>query len=211
MNTEDADLVLSLASKIVAAYLTSNAVGPEQLPQLVRDVRRSLATAAQASTTEAEPLVPAVNPKRSVTHDHIVCLEDGRKMKTLLRHLKTAHDMTADEYRQRWGLPANYPMTAPAYTEQRSNIARSFGLGRLRASLDIAESPTGEPAADTSPEPDAGASTDERPSAGTGPDDADPPVKGAATTAVAAPAKRERKGPARRRPSAKRPPARRRR
>lgn len=129
MSNNDSDLVLYLASEIVAAYLTSNPVTPEQLPQLVRDVRQSLATADQISSAEPEPLVPAVNPKRSVARDYIVCLEDGRKLKTLLRHLKTAHNMTADEYRRRWGLPGNYPMIAQAYAEQRSGIARTVNGG----------------------------------------------------------------------------------
>ena len=87
-------------------------------------------TASASSEPEPEPLKPAVPVKKSVMPDYIICLEDGKKLKMLKRHLKTAYNMTPDEYRQRWGLPANYPMVAPNYAKQRSRLAKKIGLGR---------------------------------------------------------------------------------
>lgn len=126
----DTDPILALSSQIIAAYVTRNAVDHDSLPGLIRDVRAALAGATEPSTPVEQPLVPAVNPKKSVFGDHIVCLEDGQRMKVLRRHLKAAHGMTPGEYRQRWGLPADYPMTAPAYAAVRSELAKDFGLGR---------------------------------------------------------------------------------
>ena len=129
----DPDILLSLSSQIVSAYVTKNAVDHESLPTLIRDVRAALTSAAEPPAPVEEPPVPTVDPKKSVFRDHIICLEDGQKMKMLRRHLQTAHGMTPDEYRQRWGLPRDYPMAAPSYAAMRSDMAKEIGLGRKPA------------------------------------------------------------------------------
>ena len=124
--------LLPLASEIVAAHVSNNKITPAELPQLIREVYQAL---VQASAGETGPIPrgdPAVPVKKSVTPDFIVCLEDGEKMKMLKRHLRTAHGMSLDQYRQRWGLPADYPMTAPNYTKTRSKLAKQIGLGTAR-------------------------------------------------------------------------------
>jgi len=121
--------LLALTAEIVSAHVGRNHVEPELLPELIRGVYRSLTGAETAPAPVAEKLVPAVPIKKSVFPDHIVCLEDGKKLKMLKRHLKTAYDMTPDQYRERWGLPADYPMTAPNYAEHRSSLAKKIGLG----------------------------------------------------------------------------------
>jgi len=124
--------LLPLASEIVAAQVANNKIIPAELPQLIREVYQAL---VQASAAESGPIPrgePAVPIKKSVTPDFIVCLEDGEKMKMLKRHLRTAHGMSLDQYRQRWGLAADYPMTAPNYTKARSKLAKQIGLGTTR-------------------------------------------------------------------------------
>ena len=124
--------LLPLVSDIVAAHVANNKTTPAELPQLIREVYQAL---VQASAGETGPITrgdPAVPVKKSVTPDFIVCLEDGEKMKMLKRHLRTAHGMSLDQYRQRWGLPADYPMTAPNYTKTRSKLAKQIGLGTTR-------------------------------------------------------------------------------
>ncbi|MBS1035877.1 MucR family transcriptional regulator [Gluconobacter cerinus] len=123
-----ADL-LPLTADIVAAYLSQNELSADQLPALIRSVHDALATPSTPETVAEEAPTPAVNPKRSVFPDYIICLEDGKKLKMLRRHLKTAYNMTPEEYRARWGLPREYPMVAPSYSEQRSSLAREIGLG----------------------------------------------------------------------------------
>ncbi|MFT8480574.1 MucR family transcriptional regulator [Gluconobacter cerinus] len=123
-----ADL-LPLTADIVAAYLSQNELSADQLPALIRSVHDALATPATPEPVSEEAPPPAVNPKRSVFPDYIICLEDGKKLKMLRRHLKTAYNMTPEEYRARWGLPKEYPMVAPSYSEKRSSLAREIGLG----------------------------------------------------------------------------------
>ena len=123
-----ADL-MPLTADIVAAYLSQNALSADQLPGLIRSVHNALATPTKAEPVAEEAPTPAVHPKRSVFPDYIICLEDGKKLKMLRRHLKTAYNMTPDEYRARWGLPREYPMVAPSYSEKRSSLAREIGLG----------------------------------------------------------------------------------
>lgn len=120
-----ADL-LPLTADIVAAYLSQNDLSAEHLPALIRSVHDALAMPRLAVEDD---LVPAVDPKRSVFPNHIICLEDGRKFQMLRRHLKIAYNMTPDQYRARWGLPREYPMVAPRYSEKRSSLAREIGLG----------------------------------------------------------------------------------
>ncbi|MFT8347246.1 MucR family transcriptional regulator [Gluconobacter oxydans] len=125
----------SLTAEIVAAYLSRNDVAPDMLPGLIRSVHTALTGPAVSEAAAEEAPVPVVNPKKSVFPDYIICLEDGKKLKMLRRHLKTAYNMTPDEYRARWGLPPEYPMVAPGYSAQRASLAREIGLGsRTRAS-----------------------------------------------------------------------------
>lgn len=120
---------IELTADIVAAYVSNNAVAPAALPDLIASVRRSLAGLNGQEAPEA-PLAPAVNPKRSVFPDYIVCLEDGKKFKSLKRHLTTHYELSPAEYRAKWKLPADYPMVAPSYAAARSALAKEMGLGR---------------------------------------------------------------------------------
>ena len=121
--------LLPLASEIVAAQVSNNKITPAELPQLIREVYRALAQASGGETGSIARGDPAVPIKKSVTPDFIVCLEDGEKMKMLKRHLRTAHDMSLEQYRKRWDLPADYPMDAPNYAKARSKLAKQIGLG----------------------------------------------------------------------------------
>jgi predicted transcriptional regulator len=120
--------VLSLTAQIVSAHVSNNSVTPDALPALIQDVYRTLAGVGREPVQPEKPQ-PAVPVKKSVFPDYLVCLEDGKKLKMLKRHLKTAYDMTPDQYRERWGLPPDYPMVAPNYADHRSNLAKKIGLG----------------------------------------------------------------------------------
>ena len=138
--------LLSLTTKIVAAYAGSKNLGASDLPALIGSVFDALRTVGTVAVeTPVAALVPAVPIKKSVTPEFIICLEDGKKRKMLKRHLATHYNLTPPEYRQRWGLPNDYPMVAPAYAAQRSAVAKSLGLGRKRA--DAATGPEPEPVA----------------------------------------------------------------
>ncbi|HZP20056.1 MAG TPA: MucR family transcriptional regulator [Bauldia sp.] len=131
-HNDGADLI-DLAAEIVSAYVSNNSVAAAELPSLIADVHRALSnTHAGAGQPEPEPLKPAVNPKKSVFPDYIVCLEDGKKFKSLKRHLRTHYDLSPEEYRDKWGLPADYPMVAPNYAAARSALAKKMGLGQQR-------------------------------------------------------------------------------
>ena len=123
--------VLRLTATIVSAHIRNNQVAANALPEMIQSVHRSLATVGMAEP-ELEPalLTPAVPIRRSVFPSYIVCLEDGRKLKMLKRHLRTSYGLTPEHYRQKWGLPASYPMVAPDYASRRSNMAKQAGLGR---------------------------------------------------------------------------------
>jgi len=121
--------ILSLTAKIVAAHVSKNTVPVDELPTLIRSVHASLSGLDRGSDVAAERPQPAVPIKRSVTADYIVCLEDGKKLKMLKRHLKTAYNLTPEQYRERWGLSPDYPMVAPNYARQRSRLAKEIGLG----------------------------------------------------------------------------------
>ena len=119
------------AVDIVAAYVSSNTLPATQLPELINSVIRAIATVEeQAVAPKAEPPRPPVSIRRSVTPDYIICLEDGRKLKMLKRHLRTTYNMSPADYRAKWGLPAEYPMVAPNYAARRSEYAKKLGLGR---------------------------------------------------------------------------------
>jgi predicted transcriptional regulator len=125
-NTND---LLALTTEIVAAHVSNNTVAVSDLPQLINQVYQSLQNIGGGAPVQPDRPQPAVNPKKSVTPDYIICLEDGKKLKMLKRHLKTAYNMSPEEYRERWALPADYPMVAPNYAKQRSRLAKEIGLG----------------------------------------------------------------------------------
>ncbi len=120
--------VLGLTAQIVSAHVSNNSVNADALPSLIQDVYRTLANVGRDPVQTDRPQ-PAVPVKRSVFPDHIICLEDGKKLKMLKRHLKTAYNMTPEQYRDRWGLAPDYPMVAPNYARHRSTLAKKIGLG----------------------------------------------------------------------------------
>ena len=122
--------ILALTSEIVSSHVSNNPVSPTDLTNVIQSVYDKLSELAESKAEQKEELVPAVPIKKSVTDDHIICLEDGKKLKMLKRHLKTAYDMTPEDYRARWGLPADYPMVAPSYARKRQELAKQIGLGR---------------------------------------------------------------------------------
>jgi predicted transcriptional regulator len=127
-----ADL-LNLTAEIVASHVSHNIVSVDDLPQLIRQVHASLAGVSEGSVGGAgERPEPAVPIKKSISADYIICLEDGKKLKMLKRHLMTSYKLTPDQYRVRWGLPPDYPMVAPNYASQRSALAKKIGLGTKR-------------------------------------------------------------------------------
>ena len=120
--------LLALTTEIVAAHVANNNTAVSDLPQLIQEVYRTLASVGTVPVTLERPQ-PAVPVKKSVTPDYIICLEDGKKLKMLKRHLRTAYDMSPDQYRKRWNLGADYPMVAPNYAKKRSKLAKAIGLG----------------------------------------------------------------------------------
>lgn len=136
--------LLPLAAEIVAAYAGSHSVAVSDLPALIASVCNALRQAGDvADEKPTQALMPAVPIKRSITPDYLICLEDGKKLKMLKRHLKTRYDLTPEDYRKRWGLPADYPMAAPNYAAQRSALARRIGLGTRKPAAP--PTPTAEP------------------------------------------------------------------
>jgi predicted transcriptional regulator len=125
-NRED---ILALTTEIVSAYLSNNSVNAGDIPGVIEQVFKTLSNVNTDSIVMADRPQPAVPIKKSVNPDYIVCLEDGKKLKMLKRHLKTAYNMTPEQYRERWGLPSDYPMVAPSYAKQRSKLAKDIGLG----------------------------------------------------------------------------------
>jgi predicted transcriptional regulator len=125
---DDAVALLEVTAKIVAAHISRHPVSEDDLPTLIRKIHQTVSDIAEGTQAGARP-TPAVPVKKSVMPDYIVCLEDGKKMKMLKRYLKTVYNMTPEEYREKWGLPADYPMVAPNYAQRRSDLAREIGLG----------------------------------------------------------------------------------
>jgi len=125
--------LIELTADIVSAYVSKNAVPVASLPELIESVNSSLSKIGGPGEPETPALVPAVNPKRSVFPDYIICLEDGKKFKSLKRHLGVHYGLTPEEYREKWGLKSDYPMVAPNYAAQRSSLAKAAGLGRKPA------------------------------------------------------------------------------
>ena len=128
-DTEKAGDLLALTTEIVAAHVSNNTLALADLPVLIKQVYNSLANMGAAPMIPAARPQPAVSVKKSVQADYIVCLEDGKKLKMLKRHLKTAYNMSPETYRERWGLSQDYPMVAPSYAQQRSRLAKEIGLG----------------------------------------------------------------------------------
>lgn len=122
--------LLALTSEIVSSHVANNQVEQNQLPDLIQSVYEKLSSLAIPAVQQEEAPVPAVPIKKSVTDDYIICLEDGKKLKMLKRHLMTAYGMTPEEYRAKWGLKADYPMVAPNYALKRQELAKKIGLGR---------------------------------------------------------------------------------
>ena len=121
--------LLNLTAQIVSAHVGRNTVEVDDLPRVIQQVYSTLTELGKEPKPEPEKLIPAVPIKKSVTPDYIICLEDGKQLKMLKRHLKTAYNMTPEEYRERWGLSPEYPMVAPNYASQRSKLAKQIGLG----------------------------------------------------------------------------------
>lgn len=129
---KDEDTLLTLTADIVAAHVSNNSVAVNDLPNLIQNVHAALSTISGAGAAAEPKPEPKVSIRSSVKPDYIVCLEDGKKLKMLKRHLMTHYNMTPDQYRQKWGLSADYPMVAPNYAEQRRTLAKSIGLGTKR-------------------------------------------------------------------------------
>jgi predicted transcriptional regulator len=133
VDIQEQDNLIELTAEIVSAYVSNNNVASGDLSALIGDVHSALhRTSSGPAEPEPEPLKPAISVRKSVTPDYIVCLEDGKKFKSLKRHLRTHYDLTPEEYREKWGLAADYPMVAPNYAKARSNLAKQMGLGQKR-------------------------------------------------------------------------------
>ena len=125
--SENDTSTIVMVSEIVSAYVSKNSLPPSELPHLIKTVHDALSSPEQGASSAPEPAVPI---KKSIRPDYVICLEDGKKLKMLKRHLRTAYDMSPDEYRQKWGLASDYPMVAPKYAARRSELAKKIGLGR---------------------------------------------------------------------------------
>ncbi|ESY85455.1 MULTISPECIES: MucR family transcriptional regulator [unclassified Mesorhizobium] len=133
--------LIELTADIVSAYVSNNPVPVASLPDLIASVNSSLVRVGQPGEPEKPTQEPAVNPKRSVFPDYIICLEDGKKFKSLKRHLNVHYGLSPDAYREKWDLKANYPMVAPSYAATRSALAKSSGLGRKVAATPVKKAP----------------------------------------------------------------------
>jgi predicted transcriptional regulator len=128
---EDKSAIIEMTTDIVSAYVGNNTVSATDIPALIQSVHKALSgVATGVETVEVAPKEPAVPVKRSITPDYLICLEDGRKFKSLKRHLRTKYDMSPEEYRAKWGLAKDYPMVAPNYAKARSDLAKQMGLGQ---------------------------------------------------------------------------------
>jgi predicted transcriptional regulator len=123
--------ILTLTSNIVSAHVSNNTVPSDDLPALIHQIYGTLNTVHEGQQTKQSKLTPMVSVKKSVTPDYIICLEDGKKLKMLKRHLKAVYNMSVEEYREKWSLPMDYPLVAPNYAKQRSQLAKNIGLGTM--------------------------------------------------------------------------------
>jgi len=153
--TPEAMLTTERTADIVAAYVSNNSIAAADLPMLIATVHQAIVKLASGPVEpEPAPLVPAVPVRKSVAPDYIICLEDGKKFKSLKRHLRTRYNLTPEQYRAKWNLPRDYPMVAPNYAEARSALAKSMGLGQQRRT---AAAPVEEPVAKAAPKKRAAA------------------------------------------------------
>jgi len=143
MSSTTAERLAEITAGIVSAFVSNNQVPRSELANLIASVHQSLAGIGEPTKLVTQALTPAVPVRKSVHNDYIICLEDGKKFKSLKRHLGVHYNMTPDEYRQKWGLPRDYPMVAPSYAAARSELAKSMGLGRKRGSK-AAKRPVGK-------------------------------------------------------------------
>lgn len=130
-HSQENNILVELTSEVISAYVSNNTVSADELPNLIKNVYGTFSSIESENGPQPE-LIPAVNPKKSIFPDYIICLEDGKKFKSLKRHLTSHFKMTPQEYREKWGLPHDYPMVAPSYSVKRSNLAREKGLGRKK-------------------------------------------------------------------------------
>jgi predicted transcriptional regulator len=133
MTDAKSEQLVTLTADVISAYVSNNPVPVSELSLLIAQVHQAMSGLAGDAVVAIEEQKPAVNPKRSVQNDYIICLEDGKRFKSLKRHLTTHFGLTPDEYRTKWNLPADYPMVAPAYAAARSELAKNMGLGRKKA------------------------------------------------------------------------------
>lgn len=132
-DTNNSGNFIELTASIVSAYVSNNSVAAADIPALINQVHAALSgVSGKVGDAPAEPLKPAISVKKSITPEHIVCLEDGKKFKSLKRHLRTQYNMTPEQYREKWGLGPDYPMVAPNYAAARSQLAKEMGLGQQR-------------------------------------------------------------------------------
>lgn len=131
-NAAKSEMLITLTSDIVAAHVSNNSVAVSDLPVLIQNVHSALASLENPAPAPEVKLEPAVSVRASIKPDFIICLEDGKKLKMLKRHLMTHYQMTPDDYRAKWSLPADYPMVAPNYADQRRTLAKKIGLGKSR-------------------------------------------------------------------------------
>ncbi|MCY0146305.1 MucR family transcriptional regulator [Hoeflea sp. G2-23] len=132
INDSGSDILIELTAEIVAAYVSNNSVAANDLPNVISQVHAALGGATTPVEEVVEKPKPAVPVRRSVQNDYLICLEDGQKFKSLKRHLMTHYGLTPEQYREKWELPADYPMVAPSYAEARSRLAKEMGLGQKR-------------------------------------------------------------------------------
>ena len=139
-----ADSYIEIVADLVSAYVSNNSIRAADLPDFIASIHASIRSLGNGhvEAAPAAPPVPAVPVKKSLTQDHIICLEDGKKFRSLKRHLGTVYNMTPDEYRAKWGLPKDYPMVAPGYSEIRSKLAKDIGLGQARSDEPVEAKPT---------------------------------------------------------------------
>ena len=138
-----ADPYIEIVADLVSAYVSNNSIRAADLPDFIASIHASIRSLGNdhVEAAPAAPPVPAVPVKKSLTQDHIICLEDGKKFRSLKRHLGTVYNMTPDEYRAKWGLPKDYPMVAPGYSEIRSKLAKDIGLGQARSEETVEAKP----------------------------------------------------------------------
>jgi predicted transcriptional regulator len=131
MNMDEKSEIIEMTADIVSAYVGNNSISAAELPSLIQSIHRALSSVtAAAEPVEVAPKEPAVSIRRSIQQDFLICLEDGRKFKSLKRHLRTKYNLSPEEYRAKWNLPKDYPMVAPSYAKARSDLAKQMGLGQ---------------------------------------------------------------------------------